>query len=55
MNLSEILDKSALDVENSQDIGQLGQARSQLLREDDENIVEFQSPFSNRGLFTQQE
>ena len=49
MDFSEILNKSALDHENSHDVGQVGQARSQVLREED---LELQSPFSNRGLFT---
>ena len=35
MNIVEILDKSEIDNENSQDIGQVGQARSQLLREEE--------------------
>ena len=35
MNIVEILNKSEIDMENSQAINQVGQARSQLLREED--------------------
>ena len=52
MNLVEILNKSEIDMENSQAAGQVGQARSQLLKEED---LEFQSPFTERGLYTQQQ
>ena len=35
MNLEEILNKSEIDMENSQAAGQVAQARSQLLKEED--------------------
>ena len=44
-----MLEKSA--VEDDRVRGQVGQAQSQLLREDD---LDFESPFTNRGIFTQQ-
>ena len=44
-----MLEKSA--VEDDRVRGQVGLAQSQLLREDD---LDFESPFTNRGIFTQQ-
>ena len=35
MEFSEILNQSALDHDNSREVGTIGQARSQLIREED--------------------
>ena len=50
--MRKLLDRSDLEDRNSQLASQVeGQAKSQILQEED---AEFESPFTKRGLYTQQ-
>ena len=53
MSMSELLNGSMLDAETQRaGNGQLAQARSQLLQVED--VVEFESPFTSKGIHTSQ-
>ena len=52
MNMSELLNGSLLDAETHRaSNGRQAQARSQLLQVED--VVEFESPFTSKGIHTQ--